>query len=358
MRFSVLLDFIHAEFIPLKLIKRHRNSENRKLKKLYRKKSKKFKKFQNSNLERDRINYLNAKDIYDNYVTRNKVDYEKSLFYNRKGNPTSFYSYIKKHVSSDILIPTLDTPEGPSVRDSEKTETFSAQFKKAFVVDNNILPAITPFNINFASTFELVTPAEAIVAMKSINPNSSAGPDGISPKFFRKCAANLAKPVSTILNKSFEEGVVLDEWKFANVTPIYKSGSKSNPINYRPISITSVFSKLAEFVIKGRILSHLVRNRLMSRFQHGFTVGRSVSTNLLECLDDWASNLEKGIPTDILYFDFSKAFDSVVHSKLIHELQNQFLLNEGIVNSIAAFLNNRQQQVKVGNSYSAPILIS
>ena len=358
LRFSVLINYIHDEFIPMKLIRKHRNSKDHKWKKLYRLKCEKFKKFQSSNLERDRLNYLHAKQNYDGYVTSSRVEYENSLFYKRKKNSRSFYNYIKKHVSSDILVPTLDTPTGLAVRDAEKTETFSAQFKKAFVTDNNILPPVVPYDIKFPSSFEPVTPAEAIMAMKSINPNSSAGPDNISPKFFRNCAANFSRPISTILNISFLEGVVLDEWKFANVTPIYKTGSKSNPINYRPISITSVFSKLAEFIIKDRILAHLDKNRLMKRSQHGFTAGRSVSTNLLECLDDWTDSFEKGLVTDILYFDFSKAFDSVVHSKLIHKLRNQFLLNDSIVNWIQAFLNNRQQRVKVGNSFSDPILVS
>ena len=324
LRFSVLINYIHDEFIPMKLIRKHRNSKDHKWKKLYRLKCEKFKKFQSSNLERDRLNYLHAKQNCDGYVTNSRVEYENSLFYKRKKNSRSFYNYIKKHVSSDILVPTLDTPTGLAVRDAEKTETFSAQFKKAFVTDNNILPPVVPYDIKFPSSFEPVTPAEAIMAMKSINPNSSAGPHNISPKFFRNCAANFSRPISTMLNISFLEGVVLDEWKFANVTPIYKTGSKSNPINYRPISITSVFSKLAEFIIKDRILAHLDKNRLMKRSQHGFTAGRSVSTNLLECLDDWTDSFEKGLVTDILYFDFSKAFDSVVHSKLIHKLEINF----------------------------------
>ena len=100
-------------------------------------------------------------------------------------------------------------------------------------------------------------------------------------------------------------------------------------VNLTPLTTAQLvshqfFSKLAEFIIKDRILAHLDKNRLMKRSQHGFTAGRSVSTNLLECLDDWTDSFEKGLVTDILYFDFSKAFDSVVHSKLIHKLEINF----------------------------------
>ena len=357
-RFHDLIAHIHNEFIPVKFIHKHRNFNDRKWKKLYRKKCKKWKKFQLTSLERDRVNYESAKNEYDNHVSKGRVKYEKSLFYNRRKKTSTFYSYVKRHISSDILIPTLSTTEGLSTSSLDKAETFSGQFKKAFVSDNNILPRLEPLNINFASEFSPVTPAEAIHAMKSINQNSSPGPDGIPPTFFRKCAANFAIPVSVVLNRSFFEGVVLDNWKLANVIPIFKKGDKSDPINYRPISITPVFPKLAEFIIRDRILSHLCKNNLMTTAQHGFTAGRSVSTNLLQCLDDWTQNLEGGFETDILYFDFSKAFDSVVHSKLIHKLRQQYLFHEIIINWVQNFLSNRTQRVKVGNAFSTPIPVT
>ena len=359
-RFHELIVFIHNEFIPLKLVQKRRNFNDKKRKSLYRIKCKKWRKFQLTSLERDRINYLYAKDEYETYTSRKKVNYEKSLFYNRKKNPKSFYNYINRHVKgSERLIPTLcsktvGSGQVLSIHDNEKAEIFSQQYKKAFVRDNNILPHVEPYNINFPSEFNAVTPNEAIIAMKSVNSNSSPGPDGIPPIFYRKCAANFATPVSCILNKSFFEGIVLEEWKLANVIPIFKNGDKSNPINYRGITITPIFPKLAEFIIRDRIITHLRQNNLMTRSQHGFIGSRSVSTNLLECLDDWTKNIDNGLDTDILYFDFSKAFDSVVHSKLIHKLRHQYQLNEFIVNWVQNFLNKRKQQVKVGRSLSEP----
>ena len=358
LRFCELINYIHTEFIPVRLIRKHVNANNRKWRKLYRSKREKWKKYERTNLERDKINYILAKTEYENYVALKKVNYEKQKFYNRKKNPKAFYNYVNRHMSNDPLIPTLSTTDGLSMSESEKAETFSAQFKNFFMPDNMTIPQTQPCDINFPSRFDLVTPAEALIAMKSINVNSAAGPDGISPKFYKKCAANFAQPVCIILNKSFNEGFVLDDWKFANVTPIFKGGDKSNPINYRPISITSVFSKVAEYVIKDRILSHLRLNGLMTKFQHGFTCGRSVTTNLLECLDDWSKNLENQIDTDVIYFDFSKAFDSVVHSKLLSKLETQFQLHVGIVNWVRSFLSNRYQRVKVGRAYSEPVLVT
>ena len=106
------------------------------------------------------------------------------------------------------------------------------------------------------------------------------------------------------------------------MTPIFKKGSKKLASNYRPISLTSqVCSKTMEKLIKGRITEHLNANSLINDSQHGFTAGRSCLTNRLTFLESLTSHFDQGLPVDVLYLDFSKAFDMVPHQRLISKLR-------------------------------------
>jgi hypothetical protein len=118
------------------------------------------------------------------------------------------------------------------------------------------------------------------------------------------------------------EGVLPDTWREAIVRPLYKKGKKSDVGNYRPISLTSVMSKIMERIIKNEMMSFLDANGLLSDTQHGFRSKRSVTTQLLQCLNKWCKIIEDdNMYVDVAYLDFKKAFDSVVHSKLLVKLE-------------------------------------
>ena len=92
--------------------------------------------------------------------------------------------------------------------------------------------------------------------------------------------------------------------------------------NYRPISLTSVMCKVFERIVKEQMLGYLCKHTLITRHQHGFLSHHSTTTELLETLNyDWTLALRNKHVVDAIYFDFSKAFDSVVHSKLQIKLQ-------------------------------------
>ena len=74
----------------------------------------------------------------------------------------------------------------------------------------------------------------------------------------------------------------LSEWKLANVTPLFKKGDKSNPGNYRPISLTSVVCKLMESILRDKIVEFLEKNNIIRDSQHGFRNRRSCLTNVLD----------------------------------------------------------------------------
>lgn len=104
--------------------------------------------------------------------------------------------------------------------------------------------------------------------------------------------------------------------------PIFKrKGSRAQSSNYRPVSLTSQVCKIFESLLKDSINNHLVINDLMSQSQHGFMKGKSCLSNLLEFLEDITAKIDNGAPVDVIYLDFSNAFNKVPKHRLIAKLK-------------------------------------
>jgi hypothetical protein len=143
-------------------------------------------------------------------------------------------------------------------------------------------------------------------------------------------------------------------WTTAKVVPVKKKGDSANPLNYRPISLTAVPCKIMETIIRDGMLFYLNEFNLINSDQFGFMPGRSSTHQLLAMLDKWTEALDYGVPSDVILFDFQKAFESVVHSKLLFKLQ--YLGFDGLLHQwIKAFTSNRSQRVIVDDSYSASL---
>ena len=153
-------------------------------------------------------------------------------------------------------------------------------------------------------------------------------------------------PLMMIFRKSMQMGVVPEQWKEANVTAIFKrKGHKSDPGNYRPVSLTSQIGKIFERLIRNRIVWFLEENNKLRDSQHGFRVKRCL-TNLLEFLDLVVDYVDQRVPMDAVYLDFQKAFDNVSHEKLVLKMRGMGL-EDGIVRWIENWLSDRRQRVVV-----------
>ena len=146
-----------------------------------------------------------------------------------------------------------------------------------------------------------------------MNPNKAPGPDNQHPCVLYDI---LDVPLLLIFWKSMEESCLPESWKQAKITPIHKKGSRSLSCNYRPINITRMVCKTKEYIIRKHIMQHMESNGLFSGFFHG----RSAITQLLEVLDNWFSFYDEHTCVDTIYLDFSIAFDSVPHARLIAQL--------------------------------------
>ena len=186
--------------------------------------------------------------------------------------------------------------------------------------------------------------------LQKINSNKAQGPDGIHGKILKNCAVGLAYPLSLIFTLSYNTGYIPQEWKMANIVPVFKKGCKKNVENYRPISLTSLVMKTFERIMKDEILkrtSHFLDTR-----QHGFLNSKSCTTNLLGYCDSLALSLNNCQLTDVIYFDFAKAFDSVNHDILLHKLKYMYEIDGRLLKFLKNYLAGREQGVVIGNTCS------
>jgi hypothetical protein len=187
--------------------------------------------------------------------------------------------------------------------------------------------------------------------MDSLKINKSPGPDGVHPRTLYELRDILCRPLSIIFNTSLCMQELPKDWKIANVTAIYKKGSKKVAGNYRPVSLTSIVCKLMETVVRDVLVDYMKNNGLFSERQFGFINGRSTVLQLLQVIDKWVNILDEGGCIDVVYCDFMKAFDKVPHIRLIEKLK-YYGIGEPIIGWITQFLKDRKQRVVVNGSSS------
>ena len=174
-----------------------------------------------------------------------------------------------------------------------------------------------------------VTPEMIAKKVKKMKDDKSPGVDGIPPKLLKKIVEQISTPLAKVFNLSLEE-IVPSEWKEANITTLFKEGSRNKPENYRPVSLTSVLRKLLETLIGDNMVEFLVKHKLLNPSQHGFLKARSCVTNLLCFFEEITKRVDDGSPVDVVYLDFQKAFDKVPHQILLPKLKAHGIGNDVI----------------------------
>jgi hypothetical protein len=136
------------------------------------------------------------------------------------------------------------------------------------------------------------------------------------------------------------------DWRDANISSIFKKGDKHLPENYRPVSLTSTTCKILEHIICRHLLKHLEKNKILTNLNHGFRSGYSCETQLITTINDFLQEHDKGQQVDIAILDFSKAFDTVSHDKLLHKLE-QYGIKGNIHSWLTNFLSTRTMRTIV-----------
>ena len=260
-----------------------------------------------------------------------------------------FWSFVKSKTASQ-RIPEFVSYEGV-VRSSPEDQAnlfnkfFFEQFSDASVYDIDIdYCNDSRFDIDFDHR-------KIRKLLANINSNKAYGPDGIHGKLLKNCAVGLAYPLSLLFHSCYNIGTLPKEWKLGHIVPIFKKGDKHKVSNYRPISLTCLIVKIMERIIKDELLVHTCG--MIDDRQHGFLAEKSCATNLVGLCDSLAMSLNENIRTDVIYFDFAKAFDSVNHDLVLLKLKNKFGIDGRLLKFLADYLRDRQQRVLVGGKLSS-----
>ena len=150
--------------------------------------------------------------------------------------------------------------------------------------------------------------------LKALNSKKSSGLPDIPVRLVKNGAEALVRPLTLLMNRTINEGSLPADWKHAIVTPVHKAGSKSDPSNFRPISVLPIFSKILERAVHRMVYSYLQEHRLLSPLQSGFRPLHSTSTCLAHVTNTLLENIDKGLLTGLIFLDLSKAFDTIDHS--------------------------------------------
>ena len=354
-RFFDILEELMTKHTPLRTpAKKKKNlymtRESRRLK---NKKIRLWRKFLSTKSSFHWNNYTQCKNSLRALSRKLRRDFELDITKDMKQKPKVFWSYAKSRLKTRERISTLTKPDGSAATSApEKAETLNNFFASVFTVEDlsNIPPAPVS-SINEVVYSILITPELVRDKLLALKPNKSPGHDKWHPYFLREIADVICHPLSILFKKSLKDGAH-DSWKKATIAAIYKKGKKSEPGNYRPVSLTSVISKVMESIVRDAMVEHMMKNNLFSNDQHGFVPGRDCITQLLVCMEIWTKMIEDGVCFDVIYTDFSKAFDSVPHERLFLKMESLGIQGD-ILKWVKSFLRGRTQCVNVDGAHSS-----
>ena len=217
------------------------------------------------------------------------------------------------------------------------------QFCKERVKDKDL-------NIPFLTVYEVGK------LISSLGSKKSMGPENIPAYFLQLALPYIVEPLTYIYNLCIESNIFPAALKVAKVIPLPKASDKSNPDNFRPISLLPLLSKPLERHIQKHLYDYLDKNTLLHRTQSGFRPKHSCQTALISLCDSWLSSINKTQVVGTLFLDFRKAFDLVDHSILLQKL-SLYLPSSPSVRLLQSFLENRFQFVKVNKNISSKEIV-
>ena len=204
-----------------------------------------------------------------------------------------------------------------------------------------------------------VDPKGVLKLLNGLNIHKAPGPDGLSARVLKECSSEIAPILTLIYNESLAQGTVPDDWRQANVAPVFKKGEKYNAANYRPVLLTSICCKTLEHIIVININKHLAFESILADCQQGFRSQRSCETQLVQFYHDLVSNLDHALnsdqkQTDVIIMDFANAFDKVPHRRLLYNLE-YYGIRGSTHKWISSWLSERSQKVVLDGQASDPV---
>ena len=339
-----------------------RSRLHRKSKKLWRKLAKIKSKLQNSTSIQKIVKLLQDRqdvefELKNMYSSITKVSEDKVIA-GMKENINVFFSYAKARQKVKAKVgPFIDPTTGELNLDPDYTaKCLSEQYSSVFTSPRQEwdIPDMSAFFRidNTSPTGPIFTDLDFTeddieFACSELCSTSAAGPDGIPASLLKVCRKELKKPLFLLWRASLSQGVIPPDLLLVLISPVHKGGSRADPAQYRPVALTSHIVKVFERVLRKGLVAHLEAQGFLPTEQHGFREFRSTLTQLLTHWDKVLDHLESGDTVDVIYTDFSKAFDKCETNVLLHTLRDCGV--KGRVGKwIAAFLSPHTRKQVVG----------
>ena len=298
------------------------------------------------------IKYKELRNKTTSLIGNAKQDYYSNLIEENKKDPSKLRKTLKSVIATKKMstFESLETDSGV-IQDPKKiSQTFTKYFSTAIVKLRQCMTSVlsasrTPANRS-TNNSKLSQVSESFVAkeLKKLKSDKSTGLHNIPARLLKDGADALATPLALLMNRSINERSIPASWKHAIVTPVFKSGSKSDTPNYRPISVLPVFAKILEKAVHEMMYNFLLQHKLLFSYQSGFRPLHSTATSLIDITNTILQNIDKGKLTGLAFLDLSKAFDTLDHDLLLTKLAG-FGLSKSSVNWFNAYLTNRTQSV-------------
>ena len=205
--------------------------------------------------------------------------------------------------------------------------------------------------------FRNITFTEVKDETGKIKDGKSAGLDKISNKLLKAAGETIVSSLTYIFNLSINTGIFPDDLKLAKVTPIYKSGDKTECGNYRPVSVIPAVAKFFKELVYRQLSEFLEANQLLSTNQSGFRTHHSTETALLHSSNQYLVNMDRSFINGVLFLDLKKAFDTVDHKILIDKLEAHGAQGHAL-QWFTSYLSGRKQVCKINNEISNTAIIS
>ena len=248
-----------------------------------------------------------------------KTKYEMHLVSNFRNNPSKLYRHLTE-LSRPKSGPQVIIDQEVPVHDSfTKVKLFNQFFNSTFIVSDFVLP---PLNCLPCPNSQLshinIDSSDVYQTLIKLDTTKAVGCDKIPPRLLKYCATSLTEPITHLLSTSISTCTIPDEWKVHQITPVFKKGDKTNVVNYRPISLLCIISKVLESIVYDKVAPFI--RPLLFKQQFGALKHRSCLTQLLLSFAQITDAVEHKFACSAIYLDFCKAFDSVPHGKFLYKL--------------------------------------